>query len=221
MIGNLERRLQALTDRLEVSKSAVDELVAERQDRVLTSAFESGAYGRYELDLLFEFVEKPLATSVVSVAGSARAYGRYEFPPELGTDVFFRSALMLAQRMYFQAGDENRPAIDLLSSEMEDRALGIKGAAQLGLIRRLIRRQGIASLEDRIASAAVEPDRVSYLKVKSKHEVERLLRLMAPIERDHPFDIITFQSPTGRTVGSKILPSGGQTVPSYYMGVDK
>ncbi|CAN5857377.1 hypothetical protein BH23ACT4_BH23ACT4_08810 [soil metagenome] len=221
MAGNYELRLQSLIDRLQMAEAIVYEVVAEQQDSALISSLEDGSYGSRELDLLFDLVEKPLLASALRFAGVAKSTSRYEIAGNAGEDIFLRAILMLAERSYFKGGLEGRPEIDLLSGEPEDRVLGRQGAAQLGLVRRLVRRHGLESLDTKIELAAIDPDRVRCPQVEKEAEVARLLRVIAPIERDHVVPILTFLSPTGREVPSTFSERGTQASPKYYMGVDK
>ena len=223
--------LQPLLQRLEAVQRVVDAVFVEKEDRELIRSLEDGTYGSRELDQLFELIEKPFHAAVtVLAAGNRRTPVRLtSYHP--GDDPFYR-AVDLLSRGETSSDGPGIPAIDLLASDEEDQRLGRKGAAQVGLVRRLIRLYGLDRIEIMIQRVIDDMDppqphllrsgQIHYKlpKARTSEDVARLLRLVAPIERDHMFPILMFVSPTLQQVDSTF--SGGQQCsPRYYMGVDK
>lgn len=212
-------KVGSLIDRLDASKAFLEAVLEEREDKELTDSLEHGSYGTKELDLLFELIKEPLLSSVVMWAGGMRDHPEISGPNFGGRDPFFL-ALVLLSRGEHRSADDDVPRIDLLDSGSDEQAsLGRAGAAQIELLRRLVHCYGFEGLQSKIKAFAVNRE-MSFPQAKSADEVARLLRLVAPIERDHDCALLSFVSPTGQFVDSRFY-GFTQTVRESYMSVDK
>ena len=212
--------LDPLIERLEDAKVVVDSRISVREDRKLVEALKDGSYGQHDLDFLFEIIQKPLLAAITIMVFAWRDDGRI-FPQlfEDPTDRFINCVDMIARRKYVADGIQNVPPIDLLTPDVDDSVHGRKGAAQVGLVRRLIASHGTDQLEatiDRIDSNRI----TDWAPKVTKEQCLRYLRLIAPIEREAPIPILLMTSPTGTLISSEVI-GNTMKVRDTYPGLDK
>jgi hypothetical protein len=167
---------------------------------------------------LFEIIKGPFLTAVIIWAAGMRDTLDFTTTEFGGTDIYFRALVLLSSGKH-QSPDDDVPRIELLDSDPVDQAvLGRVGAAQIGLLRRLVHCYGFDGLQSRI-ERVFEDNELRVPQAESADEVARLLRLVAPIERDHDCALLSFKSPTGQYVTSRFY-GLTQTVREAYMSVD-
>lgn len=204
---SFETRVGPLLERLEASREVVDARYQRKADRALIQSLKDGSFGVRELDLLFEAVEKPLLATVTIYTNDCRGDSPYRMWDRIKGDPFSRAVVLLAEKRYRFPGDDDCPAIDLLGDGTDRKALGPRGTAQVELVRQLVIRYGSEEFQRKVDRVSDDPEHISAPQVKTKEECARLLRLMAPIERDHILPMLQFLSPTGRLVHSAFIGS--------------
>lgn len=209
-LGSYESRLRPWIDRLEKAKVVVDGLTAEKANLELVQALKSGSFDEGDLERLYGFVDAPLrAAVVVGMAVSQEcAFSRL---PELGEDPFCRTLDLLARSEYRPTNERELPVIDL-TADAEDLGLGRRDAIRVGLVRRLVRRDGIERLQTMVRRA-LDEGRFRFPHLNGE-EVERLLRLASWIEKSDSVPIFRFMDQDGR-VGSTYLERAGVCVVDF------
>lgn len=213
-----ELRLLPMIERLEAARRVVEELAVAKDDRKLIRVLEDGTYREADLDRLFAMMEEPLRAAVVILAGAIRRDGSLELALATVEDPYCRALLLLARPWQNIGNRAGLPEIDLSGLPSDDKALGRRGAAQIGLVRRLVEKNGTQALDALIDRAAKEGE-VSIPRLAGE-QVQRLLRLVGPIACGGDITMLAFRDESGRT-GRSIMESNGEYVAEIFELVDK
>ena len=196
LVRPYESRLRPLIERLETAQVEVEAEARRREDAALLRALLDGSYGPGELDRLFERIEKPFLDWVTYAVAYMRRHPGLADPSIDGDDPFHRGLILLCEWMLRSSGADSE-SLDELMNELEDKATGQHGAAHIGLLRRLISSRGLERFWAGVVRLVDEPSEFRLPQINSDEECTSLMRLVAPIERDHLLPILWFECPTG------------------------
>lgn len=188
---------QPLLMRLQVAQVVVDAAFVERHDRRLVRSLADGSFDDRDLDNLFAAIERPFRASVVYLAANMRLDPRLMCAPGAPEDAFCRAVELLSKGQYRSNDTDSYPVIDLFDGRADQDSLGRKGAIQIGIIQRLLRDQRAEALQRMIVRAAEALEEFIHPRLPAS-EIERIMRLMGPVERAVPIPMLFFRDNSGR-----------------------